>query len=180
MLSMFNNYGMSHVCAQDVFKNLEVQAGRKNEEVLGSYAFSYPFLDAYYTLDNFEDFGTWNGFEYFDTLDNRINDYDSNMEFYFRGYNPDSTTEYQNLFEVLLFLTSQELDGNFLFCLSTLFGKDESTIYEDFLHLRELVEVEESFVNRTNLPTYARSAPRAGRSVHGKNTRPNKFRGRFF
>ena len=141
MLAMFNNYGMSHVCAQDVFENLETYAGGIAEtKVLGSYNFNFPFLDARYTFDNLS-------YEMLDT--NSIN-----MEFYFRGYNPAKSTEYKNLFELLLFAETHKIGGNFLFCLSKLFGKNESDIYDDFLHLRELVEVEEAFVDRTQLPNY--------------------------
>ena len=42
-------------------------------------------------------------------------------------------------------------EGDLIFCLSEIFGVDENIIYEDYLDLRELIETEVEFINRTDL-----------------------------
>ena len=43
------------------------------------------------------------------------------------------------------------MEGNFISCLSVLFDVEEFKIYDDFLKLPELVEIEKEFFNRSEL-----------------------------
>ena len=43
------------------------------------------------------------------------------------------------------------MEGNFISCLSVLFDVEEFKIYDDFLKLPELVNIEKKFVNRSKL-----------------------------
>ena len=42
-------------------------------------------------------------------------------------------------------------EGDFLSCLHQLFEIEESEIYDDYLQLRELVEIDKKFVDRSGL-----------------------------
>ena len=50
-----------------------------------------------------------------------------------------------------IFSIKVSFEGDFLSCLNQLFEIEESEIYGDYLQLRELVEIEKKFVNRSTL-----------------------------
>ena len=50
-----------------------------------------------------------------------------------------------------IFSIKVSFEGDFLSCLHQLFEIDESEIYDDYLQLRELVEIDKKFVNRSDL-----------------------------
>ena len=50
-----------------------------------------------------------------------------------------------------IFSIKVSFEGDFLSCLNQLFEIGESEIYGDYLQLRELVEIDKKFVNRSDL-----------------------------
>ena len=90
MLVLINKYGLSHVCGNQIFDNIE----KTNNDIFGrGEPFSFPYLDAYLNFNR----STW---EY-------------NVEFYARGQK-DHDINYRNIFEYLLSTTSHGQELNFL------------------------------------------------------------------
>ena len=56
----------------------------------------------------------------------------------------------KNIFKSI-FPFKVSLEGDFLSCLHQLFETEESEIYGDYLQLRELVEIDEKFIDRSGL-----------------------------
>ena len=50
-----------------------------------------------------------------------------------------------------IFSIKVSFEADFLSCLHQLFEIEESKIYDDYLQLRELVEIDKTFVNRSGL-----------------------------
>ena len=50
-----------------------------------------------------------------------------------------------------IFSIKVSFEGDFLSCLHQLFEIEESEIYDDYLQLRELVEIDKKFVDRSGL-----------------------------
>ena len=56
------------------------------------------------------------------------------------------------MFDVILKISIpiNRTEGNFIFCLSKIFGVEESEIFEDFQQLQELVVSDIDFINRSH------------------------------
>ena len=88
MLSLVNKYGLSHVCANPEFENIENDGDGKDGD--RDIMFNFPYIDMHFKLNN--------------------NDYDFDIiEFFLRG-TKDKELEFQNLFEYL-FWTSLHGSG---------------------------------------------------------------------
>ena len=74
MLLLVNNYGLSHVCALQEFKNIE-------NELRFTLPYNFPYLDIYLSTPSF-------------------NSSNTNIEFYYRGAK-DQNLKFRNLFEYL-------------------------------------------------------------------------------
>ena len=77
MLSLVNKYGLSHVCANLEFENIENDGDGKDGD--RDIMFNFPYIDMHFKLNN-----------------NR----DAIIEFFLRG-TKDKDLEFQNLFEYL-------------------------------------------------------------------------------
>ena len=89
MLVLINKYGLSHVCGNQIFDNLEKTNIANNGR---GEPFNFPYLDTYLSLN----WSTW----------------DYNVEFYARGQK-DHEINYKNIFEYLLSTTSHGQELNF-------------------------------------------------------------------
>ena len=95
MLSLVNKYGLSHVCANPEFENIENRGDGKDKD--RDIMFNFPYIDMHFKLNN-----------------NR----DAIIEFFLRG-TKDKELEFQNLFEYL-FWTSLHGPGLKYILLKTL------------------------------------------------------------
>ena len=127
MLLLLNEYGLSHVCGNDEFQNLE------SSKTVGS-PYYYPYLDIQFEINA-----------------GNIDDPTFSMKFLFRGYNEDNQMQFRNLFQYLVLAESNGFQGNLLFCFATIFGVGEEAIYDDFLLLKDLVRTNETFIDRKEL-----------------------------
>ena len=148
MLLLLNTYGLSHVCGNDEFQNLE------DSSLIGyGEGYFYPYLDILFENKGYT---------------RMLGEYASNyvrkhsMKFLFRGYNEDDRIEFRNLFQYLVFAKSHGFQGNLLFCFAKIFGIPEEYIYEDFMLLKDLLRTNKPFVNRTELHNSR------GRKIFGK------------
>ena len=165
MLSLVNKYGLSHVCADPEFKNIEYFGDGKARKNFRVTPINFPYLDMHSKP------------EFSDKNLTRID-----IEFYLRG-TKDKMWEFKNLFEYLYWTSLhgagkifsyilkkgkifkcadykqtnkkslRSFEANCVLCLSTLFALEEFKIYEDFIQLSDLVEAQKIFVNRTELST---------------------------
>ena len=99
MLSLVNKYGLSHVCANPEFQNIEhVRDGKVGDRTI---MFNFPYIDMHFNLIK---------------LDYNLDAF--NIEFFLRG-TKDKELEFQNLFEYL-FWTSLHGPGLKYILLKTL------------------------------------------------------------
>ena len=99
MLSLVNKYGLSHVCANPEFENIEnVGDGKDGDRDI---MFNFPYIDMHFNLIK---------------LDYNLHAF--NIEFFLRG-TKDKELEFQNLFEYL-FWTSLHGPGLKYILLKTL------------------------------------------------------------
>ena len=106
MLSLVNKYGLSHVCANPEFENIDF---------LRQYNYNFPYLDIYLKKENLP---------YDDLPDSEIfgrdceselrTEFSRSIEFFLRG-TKDKDWEFKNLFEYLFWTKSHRPGFNYLF-----------------------------------------------------------------
>ena len=89
MLSLINKYGLSHVCANREFQNIEYWGDGKVGDSEREYLFNFPYIDMHFSKEESEDSTSYQWAE------------ESKIEFYFRGTN-ERSLKFQNLFEYFL------------------------------------------------------------------------------
>ena len=88
MLSLVNKYGLSHVCANREFQNIEYWGDGKKGDRRG-YLYNFPYIDMHFSKVQ----------EFYEDL--IYGGYTSKIEFYFRG-TKERSLKFQNLFEYFL------------------------------------------------------------------------------
>ena len=112
MLVLINKYGLSHVCGNQIFDNLEKTNIANNGR---GEPFNFPYLDTYLSLN----WSTW----------------DYNVEFYARGQK-DHEINYKNIFEYLLSTTSHGQELNFFTFAECLFWNDRPIMWKTIVLYR--------------------------------------------
>ena len=96
MLSLVNKYGLSHVCANREFHNIEYwedgKKGDDNEE--REVLYNFPYIDLHFSFVKDPPNQTWTDVVLFGP-------HESEIEFYFRG-TKERSLKFQNLFEYFL------------------------------------------------------------------------------
>ena len=88
MLSLVNKYGLSHVCANREFQNIEYWGDGKDKHGRG-LLFNFPYIDMHFSKEHIEGSASTRWAE------------ESKFQFYFRGTKQRSL-KFQNLFEYFL------------------------------------------------------------------------------
>ena len=91
MLSLVNKYGLSHVCANREFQNIEYWGDDKDDGER-EYLFNFPYIDMYFSKEHIEGSASTRWAE------------ESKIEFYFRGAK-ERRLKFRNLFEYFLSTT---------------------------------------------------------------------------